>query len=974
MRHPTLLFEKGFYLLGYQIGKNYLKIILIIIIITLIASIGLLRFEEINNVRTEYSPSNAQSKNEYKVAKYFLKQFIFFYVNGTLDPCYIMSRARDGEIFYIYVEKNGHFYNYRNICEPYCELNTAFLAFLKVYDKQQPLTYTYPAVELFGTRAFIGNNIYGVSLKNLTGIENNNNNERTELTTKEEQAFLLAIQKINGNKKIETIKLLETFTTAVMPFFWLLIMKTKIYLLNGKMTGMTSDYLVTQEVRRMGAETAPLLATSVVFMIIFVVSTSFRAKKEENRFIECFIGCLVPLFAMSTAIGLMAATGYKFQSIIVAALFLVLSVGVDDIFILMRAWHRTNKFFKQNINFDNQNKLAKRMALCLEDAVHLQMLFRLLLGHFLIHQQLELSLHLQLRKVDLNLQFLFSQCMYKKHVGYINLITILQFVIKKIQTQINNFYSTVASIAIKSHYNLIKFWAWAVTQWITRIILALFMFCYFFLCWFGIRKLQSNISIDKMALPNSYLHDFQMQFEMALRNMQPITIFVLNPGDMRDLQQLSRIKQLVWDFEHALNSYGQESTFFWLQQYEDFLRFYSNGNENFDDHEFIFLFKFKKKIDPLDEYTSPRFTYTEIPSFFKSAAYFYLSSFVHYNETACNLNKPECINSFFFVTNFHKVIKYHELVPTVTEWRRIAAHYSDMQVFAYSDHTPFVDQTISIDQTILGSVAAALFCTCIVCMLFIPYFLSVIAAVFSVFSISWGIFGILSMWNIDLDPLSMASLLMAIGISVDFTAHISYHYYKAPEENPRLRMQQALTVIGYPMVQVGISTIVALLPLLFKQSYLAMTIIVVVSLGMFHGLVLLPAVLTALPLTKQKNKNINKNSIIERNSVLFTINTKLEEKQMNERNSHLFSQNRQWRESGCSSKSQSNFSSGSSSDAGLGSSGGESSKASSRLEGIEERRKRRCKNKVLDFYNIENITCSTNTTEYLNKSKMINKI
>uniref|UniRef100_A0A915MLP1 SSD domain-containing protein n=1 Tax=Meloidogyne javanica TaxID=6303 RepID=A0A915MLP1_MELJA len=184
----------------------------------------------------------------------------------------------------------------------------------------------------------------------------------------------------------------------------------------------------------------------------------------------------------------------------------------------------------------------------------------------------------------------------------------------------------------------------------------------------------------------------------------------------------------------------------------------------------------------------------------------------------------------------------------VNEWRRIAAHYSDMQVYAYSDHTPFVDQTISIDQTVLGSVAAALFCTCIVCI--------VIAAVFSVFSISWGIFGILSMWNIDLDPISMASLLMAIGISVDFTAHISYHYYKAPEGNPRLRMQQALTVIGYPMVQ---------------------TITVVVSLGI-------------------------------------------------------------------------NFSAGSaSSDAGLGSSGGESSKSSTRLDSDSEgNHKRKFKNKMLE--------------------------
>uniref|UniRef100_A0A1I8AZ59 SSD domain-containing protein n=1 Tax=Meloidogyne hapla TaxID=6305 RepID=A0A1I8AZ59_MELHA len=670
---------------------------------------------------------------------------------------------------------------------------------------------------------------------------------------------------------------------------------------------MTSDYLVTQEVRRMGAETAPLLATSVVFMIIFVVSTSFRAKREENRFIECFIGCLVPLFAMSTAIGLMAATGYKFQSIIVAALFLVLSVGVDDIFILMRAWHRTNEIYKNNNNYDNG--VAKRMALCLEDAgpsITISSLTNVIsfaigafsdtpaVRTFCIFSALAITICWLYQLVFLSSIICFNENrainnkMKRREKENNNNSSFCE------QSN-NNFYSIAASLAIKTHNDIIKFWAWAVTQWITRILLALFMCCYFFLCWFGIRKLQSNISIDKMALPNSYLHDFQMQFEMALRNMQPISVFVLHPG----------IRQLVWDFEHALNSYGQESTFFWLQQYEDFLRFYSNGNDNFDDHE----------IDPSDEFSSPRFTYTEIPAFFKSAAYFYLSSFVHYNESACRLNKPECINSFFFVTNFHRVIKYHELVPTVNEWRRIAAHYSDMQVYAYSDHTPFVDQTISIDQTVLGSVAAALFCTCIVCMLFIPYFLSVIAAVFSVFSISWGIFGILSMWNIDLDPISMASLLM----------------------NSRLRMQQALTVIGYPMVQVGVSTIVALLPLLFKQSYLAMvflkTIIVVVSLGMFHGLVLLPAVLTALPLPKQqRNKNIiNKNSI-SGNSI-FTINTKLGEKENNGNSNNILSQ--QWRESGRSStNSNSNFSAGSaSSDAGLGSSGGESKFERNDVEG-----------------------------------------
>lgn len=69
-------------------------------------------------------------------------------------------------------------------------------------------------------------------------------------------------------------------------------------------------------------------------------------------------------------------------------------------------------------------------------------------------------------------------------------------------------------------------------------------------------------------------------------------------------------------------------------------------------------------------------------------------------------------------------------------------------------------------------------------------------------------------------------------------------------QNSRDRLEEALTAIGWPMVQVGTSTIVALFPLVFKQSYLAMvflkTVIVVVSLGMFHGLVVLPAILTAI--------------------------------------------------------------------------------------------------------------------------------
>jgi hypothetical protein len=129
------------------------------------------------------------------------------------------------------------------------------------------------------------------------------------------------------------------------------------------------------------------------------------------------------------------------------------------------------------------------------------------------------------------------------------------------------------------------------------------MALYFYVSWVGLQRLSTNISIDKMALPDSYLQDFQHSFETALRNMQPISVFVLKPGDLRRPEQLQRMKDLVHDFEHSVNAYGSETTFFWLPQYEDFLRFYSGFSEADDDGG--------GGGEGSAEHRQPAFTYTE---------------------------------------------------------------------------------------------------------------------------------------------------------------------------------------------------------------------------------------------------------------------------------------------------------------------------------------------------------------------------
>ncbi|VDO26839.1 unnamed protein product [Haemonchus placei] len=168
-------------------------------------------------------------------------------------------------------------------------------------------------------------------------------------------------------------KQLEAFSTAILPFYlvssyedtdviykWLLaaretFQEKRFSIFKCEVTG---DSLVSAEVRRMGVETAPMIIMSIAAMILFVVCSSLRRDPSRAKPWESLIGCLIPLLALVSSTGLLSWCGWKFQSIIVAAFFLVLSVGVDDVFIILRAWDRTN----------TEEEVPERMARTLEDA------------------------------------------------------------------------------------------------------------------------------------------------------------------------------------------------------------------------------------------------------------------------------------------------------------------------------------------------------------------------------------------------------------------------------------------------------------------------------------------------------------------------------------------------------------------------------------------------------------------------------
>ena len=176
------------------------------------------------------------------------------------------------------------------------------------------------------------------------------------------------------------------------------------------------------------------------------------------------------------------------------------------------------------------------------------------------------------------------------------------------------------------------------------------------------------------------------------------------------------------------------------------------------------------------------------------------------------------------------------------------------------------DQFAEVFNQTLNCVCLCVGIMAIVILIFIPSKICVVWVIFAVVSVEVGVLGIMAFWNINLDVISMIVLIMGIGFSVDFSAHISYHYLSADEEHtPEEKLAHCLHALGPPILQgnqsvskdistslfsvIGAATtILSVLPMISHPSYVIITftkmIILVIVLGLLHSMLLLPVLLT----------------------------------------------------------------------------------------------------------------------------------
>ncbi|KAI6232884.1 Patched domain-containing protein 3 [Aphelenchoides fujianensis] len=341
-----------------------------------------------------------------------------------------------------------------------------------------------------------------------------------------------------------------------------------------------------------------------------------------------------------------------------------------------------------------------------------------------------------------------------------------------------------------------KYYIDLILDWRTKIAMLFVFIAYLSLSIWGIASMEQGLDYEKLLLKTDPLvRTVSVEIELFHGGDQ-IEIVIQKAPDMRQAKNRALIERIVREFESIEYAIGPKGTQIWTREYEK----YANQTESF-------------LKDDYDSWVRGVFEWSQLFAFYK----LWSQDFVWLNENDPNLDALQ-MQSFRFrigVTEFNTPT---DLVRVTQMLRDIAAKYAELGIVTYQQSRPIADQlNVLLPNTMQNDVLAWL-CMILISLLFIPNPICTFWIGVAMVTIDVGVIGFLSLWSVKLDPISMITA----------------------------------------MVHGSMSTILGVLVLAFINSYMVLcffkTIFLVLVIGIFHALVLLPIVLhDTAPLTDRLN-------------------------------------------------------------------------------------------------------------------------
>ncbi|XP_067135046.1 patched domain-containing protein 3-like [Centruroides vittatus] len=613
-----------------------------------------------------------------------------------------------------------------------------------------------------------------------------------------------------------------------------------------------------REVSRAPVVTLPYIIIAGILVISFTVTTCLMPNCIQGKPWIAIGTALSSAMATVSGFGLMAYCGFPHVFFNVTVPFLILGIGMDDTFVLLSAWRRSDR--KQNVEKRlGETYSVSAVSITLTSLTNIVCFFIGAVATTFLGCNIYCGYICCCLVFDYIYQItfiggLFAICGYAEEKN-LHAITFMPIKDKHLNKAKGCFQKT---LKMTGHYSegsqpkfLISIWnstTNALRHFSVKLAVILLLIVYLTLGTFGAMKLKNELKFIDLTFYQSNLWRSVSALQDNFNQYQErIQLVVTQPLDYANQKVQEELEIMTRTFESHPVIADSSLTQSWLRTYLTYLKsrevksLTSEYNFNRTEDFIIILRKFFLNFPPTDTFKKDIIFNEDYSQIVASRIWLQTNS----TET-----ESEFYKFFQFRPDFSSLglIVYNPLLYSADSTEMTI--YSTFQIFGIT-----AIASVIITFALLPSAVISLCVSC--CIL----------------SVAVGVIGFMTWWGVSINIISMITLIAVSGFSVDYIAHVAYAYVSAEASHPVDKMLNAVKHVGLPILQGSFSTVLCVIPFVIPPANFTLVIMkIIVLLCVFstlHAMLFLPVMLCLVQtfLLSLKKVLVRRTDSIQLNSV-----------------------------------------------------------------------------------------------------------
>merc|ERR1712154_750557 len=172
----------------------------------------------------------------------------------------------------------------------------------------------------------------------------------------------------------------------------------------------------------------------------------------------------------------------------------------------------------------------------------------------------------------------------------------------------------------------------------------------------------------------------------------------------------------------------------------------------------------------------------------------------------------------------------------------------DDDIFAFTFSMLFWEQYAVIAEEFYRNLILAIIVVFGIALILIPKLSAALLVLTTVVATIVDVLGFMWAWGLTIDGVTVCYTVIAIGLAVDYSAHVGEAFVLSKETTKANRVTDSLYRVGSSVFNGAFSTFLAVVAMSNSQTYVFRVFFkqffLVTSMGLFHGLIVLPVLLS----------------------------------------------------------------------------------------------------------------------------------